>query len=184
MTIIGLFRRYQRWNPVHPTYAAFWGVGLGAGCGVGWGPGFGPEAVGFVGGGCGLGFSVGLTFVGFGIGLPANGLTCLPYNALTCITCEAFNFARAAAPAIANVGNQGLSSLSHQAMEMQRNMLKGARNIHSSHSSTFSTSVEADVKKDWHSIEMTLLDWERKLRSQALQSLKLVGLKGPSEDSR
>ena len=76
----GLFRRYQRWNPVHPTYGAFWGMGIGVGCGVGWGPGYGPESVGFVGSGCGLGFSVGLTFIGFGLGLPAHGFISLPYQ--------------------------------------------------------------------------------------------------------
>ena len=54
---------------MHPTYGAFWGMGIGVGCGVGWGPGYGPESVGFVGSGCGLGFSVGLTFIGFGLGL-------------------------------------------------------------------------------------------------------------------
>nr|AFK39866.1 unknown [Lotus japonicus] len=37
MIIKGLFRRYERWNSVHPTYGAFWGMGVGVGCGVGWG---------------------------------------------------------------------------------------------------------------------------------------------------
>ncbi|KAL2633183.1 hypothetical protein R1flu_004662 [Riccia fluitans] len=83
MTIVHLFRKYKRWNPVHPTFGAFWGVGIGLGCGVGWGPGFGPEAVGFVGSGCGVGFSVGVTLIGVGVGLPASGLTCLPYDTLT-----------------------------------------------------------------------------------------------------
>ncbi|CAM8992340.1 unnamed protein product [Rhodiola kirilowii] len=82
MIIKGIFRRYERWNPVHPTSGAFWGMGIGIGCGVGWGPGFGPEAVGYVGAGCGVGFSVGITLVGFGIGLPANSLIGAPYNAL------------------------------------------------------------------------------------------------------
>ena len=80
MIIKGLCRRYERWNPVHPTSGAFWGMGIGIGCGVGWGPGFGPEAIGYVGAGCGVGFSVGITFVGFGIGLPANFLFQVPYN--------------------------------------------------------------------------------------------------------
>ncbi|GLT91305.1 hypothetical protein SLE2022_091990 [Rubroshorea leprosula] len=82
MIIKGLFRRYRRWNPVHPTYGAFWGMGIGVGCGVGWGPGFGPEVIGYVGAGCGVGFSVGITLVGFGIGLPANCLFEVPYNAI------------------------------------------------------------------------------------------------------
>ena len=77
---MSLFRRYKRWNPVHPTYGAFWGVGVGVGCGVGWGPGFGPESVGFVGSGCGVGINMGVTLVGIGIGLPASGLTCVPCN--------------------------------------------------------------------------------------------------------
>lgn len=82
MIIKGLFRRYERWNPVHPTYGAFWGMGLGIGCGVGWGPGFGPEVVGYVGAGCGVGFSVGITLSGIGIGLPANFLFEVPHNAI------------------------------------------------------------------------------------------------------
>lgn len=82
MIIKGLIRRYERWNPVHPTLGAFWGMGIGMGCGVGWGPGFGPEVVGYVGAGCGLGFCVGFTVAGFGIGLPANVLYHVPYSAL------------------------------------------------------------------------------------------------------
>ncbi|XP_057786626.1 cadmium-induced protein AS8-like [Salvia miltiorrhiza] len=74
MIIKGLFRRHERWNPVHPTIGAFWGIGIGIGCGVGWGPGFGHEVVGYVGAGCGAGFNVGITFLGVGIGLPANYL--------------------------------------------------------------------------------------------------------------
>ncbi|KAJ4746295.1 Cadmium-induced protein AS8 [Rhynchospora pubera] len=74
MIIKGLFRRYERWNPVHPTLGTFWGMGIGVGCGVGWGPGFGPEVIGYVGAGCGVGFSVGITFIGIGVGLPQNGL--------------------------------------------------------------------------------------------------------------
>uniref|UniRef100_M1CUY9 Cadmium-induced protein AS8 n=1 Tax=Solanum tuberosum TaxID=4113 RepID=M1CUY9_SOLTU len=80
MIIKGLFRRYERWNPVHPTYGAFWGMGIGIGCGVGWGPGFGPEAIGYVGAGCGVGFSVGFSLLGVGIGLPANYIYTGPYN--------------------------------------------------------------------------------------------------------
>ncbi|GAU25012.1 hypothetical protein TSUD_154860 [Trifolium subterraneum] len=80
MIIKGLFRRYKKWNPVHPTYGAFYGMGFGVGCGVGWGPGFGPEVVGYVGAGCGVGFNVGITLVGFGIGLPANVIFAAPYN--------------------------------------------------------------------------------------------------------
>lgn len=82
MIIKGLSRRYERWNPVHPTNGAFWGMGIGIGCGVGWGPGFGPEVIGYVGAGCGVGFSVGFTLAGVGIGLPSNGLLKVPYNAM------------------------------------------------------------------------------------------------------
>nr|KYP35052.1 Cadmium-induced protein AS8 [Cajanus cajan] len=80
MIIKGLFRRYERWNPVHPTHGAFWGMGVGIGCGVGWGPGFGPEVIGYVGAGCGIGFNVGITFAGLGVGLPANFISEAPYN--------------------------------------------------------------------------------------------------------
>ncbi|KAL0407989.1 UNVERIFIED_CONTAM: Cadmium-induced protein AS8 [Sesamum radiatum] len=82
MIIKSIFRRYERWNPVHPTYGAFWGIGVGIGCGVGWGPGFGPEVVGYVGAGCGAGFSVGITLLGFGIGLPANYLLEVPHSGI------------------------------------------------------------------------------------------------------
>ncbi|CAN1305292.1 Cadmium-induced protein AS8 [Linum perenne] len=82
MIIKGIFRRYERWNPVHPTIGAFWGMGLGIGCGVGWGPGFGPEVIGYVGSGCGVGFSVGFTLAGVGIGLPANYIFQAPYSGL------------------------------------------------------------------------------------------------------
>lgn len=74
MIIKGMLGRYERWNPVHPTAGAFWGVGLGLGCGVGWGPGFGPEVIGYVGAGCGVGFSVGFTLAGVGVGLPQHGI--------------------------------------------------------------------------------------------------------------
>ncbi|XBI91544.1 hypothetical protein VPH35_028838 [Triticum aestivum] len=74
MIIKGMLGRYERWNPVHPTAGAFWGVGLGFGCGVGWGPGFGPEVIGYVGAGCGVGFSVGITLAGVGVGLPQHGI--------------------------------------------------------------------------------------------------------------
>ncbi|KAM7270557.1 hypothetical protein ACFE04_029771 [Oxalis oulophora] len=78
MIIKGVFTKYKKWNPVHPTSGAFWGMGVGFGCGVGWGPGFGPEVIGYVGAGCGVGFSVGITLIGFGIGLPTNSLLQLP----------------------------------------------------------------------------------------------------------
>ncbi|KAK4803339.1 hypothetical protein SAY86_001542 [Trapa natans] len=91
MIVKGLLRRYQRWNPVHPTIGAFWGMGLGLGCGIGWGPGFGPEVVGYVGAGCGVGFSVGLTITGFGIGLPANYIFQVPYKVVT-VTRSALEF--------------------------------------------------------------------------------------------
>ncbi|CAJ2636060.1 unnamed protein product [Trifolium pratense] len=94
MIIKGLFRRYQKWNPVHPTYGAFYGMGFGVGCGVGWGPGFGPEVVGYVGAGCGIGFNVGITLVGFGIGLPANVIFAAPYNALLATKSTALKLAR------------------------------------------------------------------------------------------
>ncbi|XP_057766645.1 cadmium-induced protein AS8-like isoform X2 [Salvia miltiorrhiza] len=95
MIIKSIFRRYERWNPVHPTSGAFWGVGVGIGCGIGWGPGFGPEVVGYVGAGCGSGFSVGITFLGFGIGLPANYILQLPASAVKVTTRGAWDVAQA-----------------------------------------------------------------------------------------
>lgn len=80
MTLIHLFRKYKAWNPVHATGGAFWGFGVGLGCGVGWGPGFGPAVIGYVGSGCGVGLSVGFTLVGVGVGLPADGIACLPWH--------------------------------------------------------------------------------------------------------
>lgn len=81
MIIKSVFRRHERWNPVHPTIGAFWGVGIGIGCGIGWGPGFGHEVVGYVGAGCGAGFNVGITLLGAGIGFPANYLLTAPHSA-------------------------------------------------------------------------------------------------------
>ncbi|XP_010439769.1 PREDICTED: cadmium-induced protein AS8-like [Camelina sativa] len=92
MIIKGIFRRYEKWNPVHPTYGAFWGMGIGIGCGVGWGPGFGPEVIGYVGAGCGVGFSVGITLAGLGIGLPTNLLLATPYNTVEATRKGAFKF--------------------------------------------------------------------------------------------
>eukprot|EP00252_Welwitschia_mirabilis_P006829 TRINITY_DN17738_c0_g1_i2.p1 TRINITY_DN17738_c0_g1~~TRINITY_DN17738_c0_g1_i2.p1 ORF type:complete len:200 (+),score=49.63 TRINITY_DN17738_c0_g1_i2:126-725(+) len=94
MSLSNLFKRYERWNPVHPTYGAFWGLGIGVGCGVGWGPGFGPEVIGYVGSGCGIGFSVGVTFVGFGVGLPASGIISMPYNAVSAAACGVTQFVK------------------------------------------------------------------------------------------
>ncbi|KAL7111906.1 hypothetical protein ACP275_05G118800 [Erythranthe tilingii] len=94
MIIKSIFRRYERWNPVHPTSGAFWGIGLGIGCGVGWGPGFGPEVIGYVGAGCGAGFSIGITFLGLGIGLPANYLLHAPHNAFMVTSRSALDVAR------------------------------------------------------------------------------------------
>ncbi|KAJ7227809.1 hypothetical protein O6H91_05G054100 [Diphasiastrum complanatum] len=113
MTVVHLFRRYKRWNPVHPTYGAFWGLGVGLGCGVGWGPGFGPEVIGYVGAGCGTGFSVGVTFVGVGIGLPASGMTNLPMNAMSHASNGIFNFTtQHAVPAVENAAKQGWEAVS------------------------------------------------------------------------
>ncbi|GAQ81492.1 hypothetical protein KFL_000810330 [Klebsormidium nitens] len=80
--VSAFIRKYRSWNPVHPTAGAFWGFGLGVGCGVGVGPGFGPEVIGYVGAGCGLGFSIGWTAVGVGIGLPCQGIAALPLEAV------------------------------------------------------------------------------------------------------
>ncbi|KAL0911082.1 hypothetical protein M5K25_019194 [Dendrobium thyrsiflorum] len=100
MIIKGIFRRYERWNPVHPTLGSFWGMGIGIGCGVGWGPGFGPEVVGYVGAGCGMGFSVGVTLAGIGIGLPVNGVDQIPQNGIsaTSLCCPASQKALACCP--------------------------------------------------------------------------------------
>ncbi|XP_027182696.1 cadmium-induced protein AS8 [Coffea eugenioides] len=112
MIIKGLFRRYQRWNPVHPTLGAFWGMGLGIGCGVGWGPGFGPEVIGYVGAGCGAGFCVGITLAGIGIGLPANYVYTLPYNALVAARTGALGIAESnSVRSMKNVAGDGWSNL-------------------------------------------------------------------------
>ncbi|XP_054808484.1 uncharacterized protein LOC129310613 isoform X4 [Prosopis cineraria] len=94
----GLVERYKRWNRVHPTYGAFWGIGVGIGCGIGWGPGFGPEAIGYVGAGCGIGFGVGFTLAGLGIGLPVNFIFQVPYNAIMATRGSALKLARSSSP--------------------------------------------------------------------------------------
>ncbi|GLT91309.1 hypothetical protein SLE2022_092020 [Rubroshorea leprosula] len=117
MIIKGLFRRYRRWNPVHPTYGAFWGMGIGVGCGVGWGPGFGPEVIGYVGAGCGVGFSVGITLVGFGIGLPANCLFEVPYMAIMATRTGALDLLRLSSK---NAVGGGWNSIEPYVSGMQR----------------------------------------------------------------
>ncbi|GAB4834812.1 hypothetical protein Ancab_033080 [Ancistrocladus abbreviatus] len=108
MIIKGLFRRYERWNPVHPTYGAFWGMGVGIGCGVGWGPGFGPEVIGYVGAGCGIGFSVGVTLAGVGIGLPSKIIIQAPYNAFLATRSIASELVRSSGPnSMRNVAGDG-----------------------------------------------------------------------------
>ncbi|CAN6454269.1 unnamed protein product [Victoria cruziana] len=93
MIIKGLFQKYEKWNPVHPTSGTFWGMGIGIGCGVGWGPGFGPEVIGYVGAGCGIGFNVGITLAGVGIGLPVNALIQAPYHAFSATDNSTLKFA-------------------------------------------------------------------------------------------
>lgn len=83
---------------MHPTFGAFWGMGIGIGCGVGWGPGFGPEVIGYVGAGCGVGFSVGITLAGIGVGLPANFLFQVPYNAFLATRTGVLDLARSSGP--------------------------------------------------------------------------------------
>ncbi|KAJ6712175.1 CADMIUM-INDUCED PROTEIN AS8 [Salix purpurea] len=121
MIIKGLCRRYERWNPVHPTSGAFWGMGIGIGCGIGWGPGFGPEAIGYVGAGCGVGFSVGITLVGFGIGLPANYLFQIPYNAIVATSSGALAIARSNGLLSArDVAGEGWNNVASRASLLQR----------------------------------------------------------------
>lgn len=120
MIIKGLCGRYERWNPVHPTSGAFWGMGIGVGCGVGWGPGFGPEVIGYVGAGCGVGFSVGITLAGFGIGLPANYVFGVPYKALMATT-SALEFARSSGlHEVGNIAGNRLSSIGPRISDFQR----------------------------------------------------------------
>ncbi|KAI3756206.1 hypothetical protein L1987_56023 [Smallanthus sonchifolius] len=109
MIIKGLFRRYERWNPVHPTSGAFWGMGIGLGCGIGWGPGFGPEVIGYVGAGCGVGFSVGITLAGVGVGLPANRLLKVPFSAFMATRSGAVDFARSSGLLGTNGNTDGIN---------------------------------------------------------------------------
>ncbi|PSR91355.1 Cadmium-induced protein [Actinidia chinensis var. chinensis] len=125
MIIKGLFRRYERWNPVHPTSGAFWGMGIGVGCGVGWGPGFGPEVIGYVGAGCGVGFSVGITLAGIGIGLPANYVFEVPYNALMATRSGALDIARSSGLlSLKNVSASGWSNIVPNITDVQTKVLE------------------------------------------------------------
>ncbi|XP_023915093.2 cadmium-induced protein AS8 isoform X1 [Quercus suber] len=119
MIIKGVFRRYERWNPVHPTSGTFWGMGIGIGCGVGWGPGFGPEAVGYVGAGCGVGFSVGITLVGFGIGIPANYLYEVPYNAVMATGSGAVELARSSGLVTKDIVGDGWNNIAPRISGLQ-----------------------------------------------------------------
>ncbi|XP_021801404.1 cadmium-induced protein AS8 [Prunus avium] len=121
MIIKGLFRRYERWNPVHPTSGAFWGMGVGIGCGIGWGPGFGPEAIGYVGAGCGVGFSVGFTLLGAGIGLPANWLLQVPYNAAVAARSGALGFGQSRGFLFSkNIAGEGWNNIAPCFTNLQR----------------------------------------------------------------
>ncbi|KAM1024070.1 hypothetical protein ACFX2I_037278 [Malus domestica] len=121
MIIKGVFRRYERWNPVHPTSGAFWGLGVGIGCGVGWGPGFGPEVIGYVGAGCGLGFSVGFTLLGAGIGLPANWLFHLPYSAVMAARSSALEIGQSSGfPFSKSIAGEGWNSIAPCITNLQR----------------------------------------------------------------
>ncbi|XP_068655250.1 cadmium-induced protein AS8 isoform X1 [Aristolochia californica] len=130
MIIKGLFRRYERWNPVHPTYGAFWGMGLGIGCGVGWGPGFGPEVIGYVGAGCGVGFSVGITLAGIGIGLPANFLYQIPYNVLAGARNYALEFTRSTTlPSMKNATRYGWTQVGPNIAGIRNEAIGGFSNL-------------------------------------------------------
>ncbi|XP_010535864.1 PREDICTED: cadmium-induced protein AS8 isoform X2 [Tarenaya hassleriana] len=124
MIIKGIFRRYERWNPVHPTHGAFWGMGIGIGCGVGWGPGFGPEVIGYVGAGCGVGFSVGITLAGVGIGLPANFLFALPYNTVEATRKGAIEMfgGSSNSPFLKNLSTDGWTDVHPQVAALQRQL--------------------------------------------------------------
>uniref|UniRef100_A0A7N1A5G8 Cadmium-induced protein AS8 n=1 Tax=Kalanchoe fedtschenkoi TaxID=63787 RepID=A0A7N1A5G8_KALFE len=134
MIIKGIFRRYQRWNPVHPTSGAFWGMGIGLGCGVGWGPGFGPEAIGFVGAGCGIGFSVGITLVGFGVGLPATSLMGAPYNALVAMQNGLVELARLSGCSQRKLTENGPNGLAASFSALQREVCGVLTNIYNQES--------------------------------------------------
>lgn len=166
MIIKGLFRRYERWNPVHPTSGAFWGMGIGVGCGVGWGPGFGPEVIGYVGAGCGVGFSVGITLVGLGIGLPANCLFEVPYNAFMATRSGAMELARSSGLLdMRNVTIDGWSNIG-----LQITGLKGkasGRSTSFKHEQSLDKRVDLlNVKSVMSSHSMPVLDCFEKFKSR------------------
>ncbi|KAL5977093.1 hypothetical protein ACLOJK_021435 [Asimina triloba] len=167
MIIKGLLRRYERWNPVHPTLGAFWGMGIGLGCGVGWGPGFGPEVVGYVGAGCGIGFSVGITLAGIGIGLPANFLLQIPFNALAGAGTGASEFARSnALPGMTSVAWDGWNNVAPyvSGLKEARRRLPGLKiDYHLGHGinlGELSKCVNSHVKSALESLE-SLKDRDR-----------------------
>jgi hypothetical protein len=80
--------------------------------------------------------------------------------ALTCISCEALHLAKIAAPVI-----------SQQANQTQKNMLKSFGN----HPLLdFSRSMEDNARKAWHCIEISISEWEHKVRTREPLSLKLT----------
>ncbi|KAF5735820.1 cadmium-induced protein AS8 [Tripterygium wilfordii] len=68
-------------EPCASNFWSFWSMRIAIGCGVWWGSVFGPVVIGYFGAGCGVGFSMGFTLVGIGIGLPADFVFEVPYNA-------------------------------------------------------------------------------------------------------
>ncbi|OVA07355.1 hypothetical protein BVC80_1605g47 [Macleaya cordata] len=161
MIIKGLFRRYERWNPVHPTSGAFWGMGVGIGCGVGWGPGFGPEVIGYVGAGCGVGFSVGITLAGVGIGLPANCLIEFPYNVLMTTRTRALELVRSnSLPAMRNITEDGWNQIRPQISGFQRDVS----------GRLFSSNLQHSVGQG-----VSLTEMRKRMTSHARSVLECVG---------
>lgn len=174
MIIKGLFRRYERWNPVHPTYGAFWGMGIGVGCGVGWGPGFGPEAIGYVGAGCGVGFSVGFSLLGIGIGLPANYIFTVPYNAFSAVRSSAIEMSRSTdIQSMRNIVEDSRCFLDSNISGLQESVIR-----------TFSSlRVKESAGKVIYSSEVTT---KMSFPDQCMDRLKqgINGLLHPSKDSK
>ncbi|EFJ33622.1 hypothetical protein SELMODRAFT_406290 [Selaginella moellendorffii] len=166
MTLINLFRRYERWNPVHPTYGAFWGIGFGLGCGVGWGPGFGPEVIGYVGSGCGVGISVGVTMVGVGVGLPAGGLACVPSDVVSYAGHGIMDFTKStAAPAASIAVKRGWSALClHIGTALERGRL--------GHSSRKSYSLDEFQRQSLVALRQGWDSFSGKVRSAGLSRLR------------
>ena len=94
-------------------------------------------------------------------------------TACTHVTREAVNLIKLGAPVVARAGQRGLTSLSCKSSEVQKNVWQSMGLIRAKQS-----LMEANAKRRLILLEATVIEWEKKFKSGAFHSLKLVTAKG------